>query len=181
MAGNARSGRKPKAAALHALHGTSPRLGLSAPVDNVDASDQNAIDWALVDGIPKPPPGLNAVASAKWTALVKPLHKLGLLTELDGDTLAVYCHNYALWCQAVDALETWGLMVKTPNGYPQKSPWLSIKKDAEEAMKAVQSNFGFSPAARTKPLHSTKKRTTSAQLDPTAQFTQSLVHEFALN
>jgi len=71
--------------------------------------------------IPDCQPELGAVAKQEWARLADELGKLRILTNLDRAALAVYCGAYALWMEAIEQIEKYGSMVKSPSGYPQQS------------------------------------------------------------
>lgn len=72
----------------------------------------------------------------------------GRLTELDRGPLALYCNAYAAWLEAVTALQAYGTMMKSPNGYPIQSPYVSVASKNAEIMIRVGAEFGFTPASR---------------------------------
>ena len=87
------------------------------------------------------------------------LGKLRLLTALDRAALAAYCNAYGLWAEATEAIQKYGTMVKSPSGYPIQSPYVSIANRQAEIMMRIASEFGFTPASRsriTPPLRADK-------------------------
>ena len=68
--------------------------------------------------IPECPPELSAARAAEWDRLVGELGSCALLTNLDRAALAAYCGAYALWAEAIEAIQKYGVMVKSPTGYP---------------------------------------------------------------
>ena len=54
----------------------------------------------------------------------------------------------AYWVEATEALQKYGSMVKSPNGYPIQSPWVSIANKQADLMMRIASEFGFTPASR---------------------------------
>jgi P27 family predicted phage terminase small subunit len=78
------------------------------------------------------------------------LSKLNLITNLDRGALAAYCGAYALWAEAMEQIQRFGSMVKSPTGYPIQSPYLSIANRQAELMLRVASEFGFTPASRSR-------------------------------
>jgi P27 family predicted phage terminase small subunit len=100
--------------------------------------------------IPKCPPELGPRARAEWDRLCHPLGSLRLLTDLDRAALAAYCGAYALWAEATEAIQTYGAMVKSPTGYPIQSPYVSIANRQAEIMMRIASEFGFTPASRSR-------------------------------
>src|SRR4029078_4474708 len=78
------------------------------------------------------------------------LTPLGILTHLDRSALAAYCGAYALWAEATQAIQKFGAMVKSPTGYPMQSPYISIANRQAEIMMTIASEFGFTPASRSR-------------------------------
>lgn len=104
-----------------------------------------------VDPVPPDcPPELNAAAQAEWHRLVAELGPFRILTALDRSALAAYCGAFAVWAEATKALHQHGLMVKSPTGYPIQSPYLSIANRQAEIMMRIASEFGFTPASRSR-------------------------------
>jgi P27 family predicted phage terminase small subunit len=100
--------------------------------------------------IPDCPPELGEVARREWNRLVEELAALQLLTNLDRAALAAYCGAYAMWAEATEAIQTYGSMVKSPSGYPVQSPYVSIANRQAEIMMRIASEFGFTPASRSR-------------------------------
>ncbi len=48
----------------------------------------------------------------------------------------------------------YGVMVKSPNGFPMQSPFLAVANKAMEQMRALLAEFGMSPSSRTR-VHAT--------------------------
>jgi P27 family predicted phage terminase small subunit len=100
--------------------------------------------------IPECPTELGPVARQEWDRLAGELSKLKLLTALDRAALAAYCGAYALWAEATEAIQKYGTMVKSPSGYPIQSPYVSIANRQAEIMMRIASEFGFTPASRSR-------------------------------
>jgi P27 family predicted phage terminase small subunit len=100
--------------------------------------------------IPDCPAELGEVARREWDRLASELGKLKLLTPLDRAALAAYCGAYALWAEAMEAIQKYGTMVKSPSGYPIQSPYVSIANRQAEIMMRYASEFGFTPASRSR-------------------------------
>ena len=64
--------------------------------------------------------------------------------------LATYCGAYALWAESIEAIQKFGAMVKSPTGYPMQSPYISIANRQAEIMMRIASEFGFTPASRSR-------------------------------
>jgi P27 family predicted phage terminase small subunit len=99
---------------------------------------------------PECPPELGPVARQEWNRLVNELMALGLLTNLDRAALAAYCGAYSLWAEATEAIQKYGAMIKSPTGFPIQSPYLAIANRQAEIMMRIASEFGFTPASRSR-------------------------------
>ena len=103
--------------------------------------------------IPECPVELGPVARREWDRLVGGLTALKLLTNLDRAARAAYCGAYALWAEAMEAIQKYGTMVKSPSGYPIQSPYVSIANRQAEIMMRIAARareFGFTPASRSR-------------------------------
>ncbi|WP_245303610.1 phage terminase small subunit P27 family [Pseudorhodoplanes sinuspersici] len=100
--------------------------------------------------IPDCPPELGPVAQREWQRLSIELNKLRILTQLDRAALAAYCGAYSLWAEATENIQKFGTMVKSPTGYPIQSPYVSIANRQAEIMMRIASEFGFTPASRSR-------------------------------
>jgi P27 family predicted phage terminase small subunit len=100
--------------------------------------------------VPECPPELGPVAHREWDRLVGELAVLRLLTNLDRAALGAYCGSYALWAEAMEAIQKFGTMVKSPSGYPIQSPYVAIANRQAEIMMRIASEFGFTPASRSR-------------------------------
>jgi len=100
--------------------------------------------------IPDCPAELGDIARREWNRLVGELAALRLLTNLDRAALAAYCGAYALWAEATEAIQKYGAMIKSPTGYPVQSPYVAIANRQAEIMMRIASEFGFTPASRSR-------------------------------
>jgi len=96
------------------------------------------------------PPELSAIARQEWDRVAPELAAAGRLTPFDRGPLAAYCTAYALWAEGVDALQKYGTVMKSPNGHPVQSLYLSIVNRQVEIMIRIASEFGFTPASRSR-------------------------------
>ena len=129
-------GRKPKPTRLKVITGNPGKHPL-----NRDEPKPEPI-------IPDCPPELNPAAQREWERLTAELGKLRILTQLDRAALAAYCGAYALWAEATEAIGKFGVMIKSPSGFPIQSPYVSIANRQAEIMMRIASEFGFTPASR---------------------------------
>lgn len=131
-------GRRPKPTRLKLLMGNPGKRPI-----NMDEPKPEPM-------VPDCPPELGPVARKEWHRLAAELAKLRILTQLDRAALAAYCGAYALWAEATENIQKFGTMVKSPTGYPIQSPYVSIANRQAEIMMRIASEFGFTPASRSR-------------------------------
>jgi P27 family predicted phage terminase small subunit len=96
------------------------------------------------------PPELGPIARQEWDRMVGELTILGVLSSFDRGPLAAYCIAYALWIEAIEMVQKHGAMIKSPKGFPIQSPYLSTVNRQAEIMLRIASEFGFTPASRSR-------------------------------
>ena len=134
----AQRGRKPKPTELKILEGNPGKrpLNLNEPKPNKKA--------------PKCPDWLSDEAKNEWKRMSKQLEDLGLLTEIDMTSFAGYCQAYARWREAEEFINKHGTIVKTPSGYWQQVPQVSIAQTYLKIMNRFCEQFGLTPSSRSR-------------------------------
>lgn len=84
-------------------------------------ADTNARE-PMPDPSPPPVPVLSAAARRVWDALAPQLHAMGVLTSIDGNTLATYCETWVLWRAALRDVRRRGQVVELRGASPGKYP-----------------------------------------------------------
>lgn len=145
MPGNRNSGRRPKPTALKQLQGNpgKRKLNLNEPKPP--------------EGRPEMPQGLTREAKQEWKRIVPMLEQMGILTVADGKALAAYCASYAAWMQAERHIAKFGIVLatvdeETGQSYVKANPAVRIRGDALRLMKSFLTDFGLTPASRSR-LH----------------------------
>ena len=131
-------GRKPKPTALKELEGNPGKRSL------------NPSEPKPPQKAPSCPAWLEKEAKRVWRRLSKGMEQLGILTELDRAAFAGYCQAYARWKEAETFLTQHGSLVKTPNGYWQQVPQVSIAQSNLKQMMNIAAQFGLTPSARSR-------------------------------
>jgi len=131
-------GRKPKPTAIRVLEG------------NPGKRRWNAAEPIPPDGCPDCPDHLSDEARAEWHRVAEALYGMGVLTLVDRAALAAYCQAYGRWVEAEVKLRQTPSLIKTPSGYIQQSPWLSIANKQMELMGRYMTELGMTPAARSR-------------------------------
>ena len=75
---------------------------------------------------------------------------MGILTEVDMAAFAGYCQAYARWKEAEEYITENGTMFKTPSGYMQQVPQVSIAHQYLKIMDRLAEQFGLTPSARSR-------------------------------
>ena len=142
-------GRKATPASLKALRGNPG----NRPINTTEPQPE------LLCSVPEPPENLGEIARREWERLAWELISLKLLTALDTTMLEVYCESYEQYRQADSEIKayfekfkkytvTYTNKANNENEVPH--PALRIKREALDIMRSVGSEFGFTPASRTK-------------------------------
>jgi P27 family predicted phage terminase small subunit len=139
MAGSTgRSGRKPLPTNVKLLRGNPGHRPLNREEPRPAAR------------LPQAPAHLSEAAKKEWRRAGRTLLRLGLVTEMDRAAFALYCQAWGRWVEAEDALRRHGVMVRSPAGFPMQSPYLAVANRAMEQMRSLLSEFGMTPASRTR-------------------------------
>jgi P27 family predicted phage terminase small subunit len=120
--------------------------GAPAPSDPTNCVPTETVPTRCLECPPELPP----VARQEWDRIVGELIALGVLSKFDRGPLAVYCGAYAIWTEAMEAIQKYGTMIKSPTGYPVQSPYVAIVNRQAEMMMRIAGEFGFTPAARSR-------------------------------
>lgn len=131
-------GRKPKPTALKELEGNPGKRPLNP---HEPKPEQKA---------PPCPQWLEPEAKKEWRRLCKGMEQMGILTKMDMTAFAGYCQAYARWKEAEEFLTKHGSLVKTPNGYWQQVPQVSIAQSNLKIMMNIAAQFGLTPSARSR-------------------------------
>ena len=104
--------------------------------------------------VPEPPPFIVGYAADEWWTVATELHRLGVLTKIDGATLAAYCQAYATWRDATELLASLagdpmrGFIARNAAGGYSENPLLYTQRKAASDMMRFANEFGLTPGAR---------------------------------
>ncbi len=106
-------------------------------------------------GTPGKPEWLKPLAVAEWDRVVPELERLGLLTVVDGPSLAAYCQAFAEFADAQEFLNENGAtyVLRDKDGEVksvQQFPQVAIARNAAHSMRMFASEFGLTPASRSR-------------------------------
>lgn len=140
MAGvKGRSGRKPKPTAQLKLHGgfRSDRRYGDEPTPDVH--------------IPDPPKVLKGAALAEWDRITQLLAEVKCISRLDRGPLTAYCLEWARYIKANQRLSlVRSLLAEGSTGNKVPHPLLRVADKAFANMLKICTEFGLTPAARTR-------------------------------
>ena len=131
-------GRKPTPTALKLINGNPGRR----PLNEHEPKPQVRL--------PRAPSHLSEEAKKEWRRAGRVLEQLGLVSDLDLAAFSAYCTAYGRWVEAEEVLKRHGVMLRSPNGFPVQSPYLAVANRAMEQMRSLLSEFGMSPASRSR-------------------------------
>lgn len=115
---------------------------------------------------PEPPRGagpcpdfLDDVGRETWARITRQLDAMGVLTEADGEAVALYCSIYSQWIAARSILAAEGLtsisstVTETSRGSTVREtlkphPLLATVKECQAQMCRLLGQFGMTPASR---------------------------------
>ena len=131
-------GRKPTPTAIKELEGNPGRRPL------------NRNEPVPVYRAPPCPKTLGPEAKREWRRLAKTLESMHVLTELDMAVFATYCDAYEQWKKATEFINTHGSVIRTPSGYLQQIPQVSIAQTYAKLMNRCAEQMGLTPSARSR-------------------------------
>lgn len=130
-------GRKPIPTAIKILKGTARKDRIAGTISAPAA-------------IPDCPECLEGTAREEWHRLARQMFELGTLTLLDRSVLMGYCLAYARLIEAQKKVAELGQVIKSPNGYPVKNPYLSNVHEEMRQMRAYAAELGLTPSSRSR-------------------------------
>lgn len=146
-------GRKPKPTALKVFEGNPGKRPLNTDEPMPERRAPECPDW------------LEEEAKVEWTRMADKMEALGILTEIDMTAFAGYCQAYARWMEAEEFMSKHGTIFKTPSGYIQQVPQVSIAQTYLKVMKDFCSEFGLTPASRSRIKVNTNKTDTNDPME----------------
>lgn len=129
-------GRKPKPTALKVLEGNPGRRKLNDREPVPPKGDVKCPAWLMPE------------AKKEWKRLAPSLEAMGVLTMADLTAFSGYCQAFARWKEAEEFITQHGSIFKTPSGYVQQVPQVSIAQQNLKIMQSFCTEFGLTPATR---------------------------------
>lgn len=130
-------GPKPKPTALKVMAGSW-------------RAKENPHEPMVPKGYPPKPSSFSADESALWDLLARDLYEQGLLTPSNGIALETLVRARCEEMEAENKIRQMGLLVRGPNGYPERNPYMKIRDSARKVVAQYLAAFGMTPADRTR-------------------------------
>lgn len=131
------TGRRPKPTAVKELAGNPGKRPLNRAEPKPPASSARA------------PRGLGEEAARFWRRYAPVLSELGVLTQVDEPALHMAAEHFEVALRAARQLHDEELVLEGRDG-PRKNPLAQILRDNSSALKGWLTEFGMTPAARSK-------------------------------
>lgn len=129
-------GRKPKPTAMKLLEGNPGKRPLNKQEPVPPSGQAKCPSWLLPE------------AKKEWRRLAPSLEAMGVLTMVDQTAFAGYCQAYARWREAEEFIAQHGTIFKTPSGYVQQVPQVSIAQQNLKIMQSFLPEFGMTASSR---------------------------------
>lgn len=104
--------------------------------------------------MPNPPAWMNTYGKKAWKRLAPELQRLGLLTVVDIETFSAACQCYGVWVECEKTLKKKGRTHSYTNKAKETNtivrPEVKIGQKALDQFKSYMTEFGLSPASRTR-------------------------------
>ena len=146
-------GRKPTPTAIKELEGNPVKRPL------------NGQEPKPMKKAPACPKWLEPEAKKEWRRLAKQMEAIGILTDVDMAAYASYCQAYARWKEAEEFITQHGSIVKTPSGYWQQVPQVSIAQTYNKIMTKLAAEFGLTPSSRSRIIAGEGERDTADEME----------------
>jgi len=119
------------------------------------------------------PADLSDGASKIWDQIHDDLYGIGLLTNIDVNSLVMYCEAYAQWKEAHSQVIKNGPIYKDKKGVVKANPYIRIAQNSFDQVKSLMTQFGMTPSARSGIRVGDKKQETKNPFADLKGFTQS--------
>ena len=146
-------GRKPKPSAMKELEGNPGKRALNSREPKPEKKAPACPKW------------LEGEAKKEWRRLAKQMEAIGILTEVDRAAFASYCQAYARWKEAEEWITEHGNIVRTPSGYWQTVPQVSIAQTYLKIMNRIAEQFGLTPSSRSRIVAAEAKSDTDDEME----------------
>ncbi len=99
-------------------------------------------------GMPAMPKWISKGGKKQWVILTAQLMQLGVLTGIDGTSLALLCDAIGMYIECKKDLETRGLLIPGRDDTKVKNPSYQFMNEAFEKIHKLSKEFGLTPSSR---------------------------------
>jgi len=133
-------GRKPKPTHLKLLAGHPGHRPLPKNEPQPDAAVETMA----------PPDWLSGEGRAVWAVEFPKLVRNSMITDIDLNAFARYCHACGRFQVAESYVKKQGEVLISPSGFPIQNPYLAVSNRAQEQMHKAETEFGMTPSSRSR-------------------------------
>lgn len=108
------------------------------------------VEFTEITALPPAPGFLDEIAVFEWNRIGHELVAKKLLTEGDMAAFTLYVLNVSRVVAAERLIAVEGMMIKTPQGFLQAHPAVSIARQCGAEVRKFAQEFGMTPSARTR-------------------------------
>lgn len=108
------------------------------------------VEFKPITSLPPAPGFFDELAAFEWSRVGPELVTKQLLTEADMAAFTLYCLNVSRVVAAERMITADGMMIKTPQGFLQAHPAVSIARQCGAEVRKFAQEFGMTPSARTR-------------------------------
>ena len=131
---------KPKPTKMKVIEGNPSRRPLP----------ENEPQPDVLPKIPTAPDYLTKHAKEEWSEIAPPLHRLGLLTEIDLPVFEMYCLARGNVIAATEEMKNGTMTITTDKGNEVQHPIIGILNRSIEISHKLATEFGMTPSSRSK-------------------------------
>lgn len=113
-------------------------------------TEEAEVQFAVLATLPPAPGFLDDVARYEWDRIGPELVEKQLLTAASLAAFTAYCLNVARVVAAEKQINADGMVIKTPQGFLQAHPCVSIARQCGAEVRRFGQEFGLTPSAKTK-------------------------------
>jgi P27 family predicted phage terminase small subunit len=100
--------------------------------------------------VPPPEVAAHPLAAAEWARLAPLLRRSRQVTEADRSSLIALCLEWGRYLDATTRVQTTGMVVQTPSGFPLPNPYLTIARQSLAACARLWPELGLTPSSRSR-------------------------------
>lgn len=125
-----------------------PRKPRSLKEDQGTYRPDRDLSIDVASGVPDPPSYLSEQALTHWDRMVQAAQKVRVLTEADGDALAMLCVAFEEYKAADIIVRDEGEICESNKGGKYQHPAVGIRSNAWKKIVRMLREFGLTPSAR---------------------------------